>query len=259
MPAPRAVLADVAGRLAAAGCIAAAEEAAELVSAAPDAHTLAAYVARREQGEPLAWITGAVRFCGRRVLVTAGVFVPRPQSEELALRAAALLAAQGPGGWAADLCTGSGAVASHLAAAGGGATVVGVDSEPRAVDCARRNGIPAIVGDVGAPLRSDAFDVVTAVAPYVPTGAIGILPSDVQRYEPRVALDGGPDGLELVRRVVDAGARLLRPGGWLLAEIGGDQDRALAPVLESHGFRAVDVWHDEDGDLRGFAAQTTPG
>lgn len=259
MPASRAVLADVAGRLAAAGCVAAAEEAAELVSAVPDANTLEAYVGRREQGEPLAWITGAVRFCGRRVLMTAGMFVPRPQSEELAFRAAALLAARGPGGRAADLCTGSGAVASHLAAAGGGATVVGVDREVRAVGCARRNGVRAIVGDVGEPLRSGVFDVVTAVAPYVPTGAIGVLPSDVQRYEPRVALDGGPDGLDLVRRVVDAGARLLRPGGWLLAEIGGDQDRALAPVLERFSFRAVDVWHDEDGDLRGLAAQATGG
>ena len=85
------------------------------------------------------------------------------------------------------------------------------------------------MGDVGhLPLRPGAFDLVTAVAPYVPTGALRLLPADVQRYEPRRALDGGTDGLDLVRRVVEAAARLLRPGGWLLVEVGGDQDAALA-------------------------------
>ena len=97
--------------------------------------------------------------------------------------------------------------------------------------------------------------MVTAVAPYVPTGELRLLPADVQRYEPERALDGGDDGLRLVRRVVAAAARLLRAGGWLLVELGGRQDLALLPTLDAHGFEAVRTWTDEDGDLRGLEAQ----
>ena len=79
--------------------------------------------------------------------------------------------------------------------------------------CARRNGVAAVRGDLAAPLRGGSFDVVTAVAPYVPTGALRLLPADVQRHEPVRALDGGPDGLGVVARVIDDAARLLHPGG----------------------------------------------
>lgn len=240
-------------RLAAAGCLAAKEEAGELFEAAPDAETLERWVHRREQGEPLPWITGAMSFCGRPVRIDRGVYVPRVQSEELARLAAGRLPPQG--GRAADLCTGSGAVAAHLAAERPAANVIGVDIDRRAVACARRNRVPAVLGDLGQPLRSNAFDVVTAVAPYVPTGALHLLPTDVQRHEPRPALDGGGDGLELVRRVVADAARLLRLGGWLLVELGGDQDQVLQPALAAAGFDTVTPWFDEDGDLRGAAAR----
>jgi len=249
----------VVGRLLAAGCVAADEEAEELVAAAPDEAVLDAWVGRREQGEPLAWITGTMLFCGRRLRVDAGVYVPRFQTEELAHLAAVRLseaaATDRPGRpRAADLCTGTGAVAAHLAAAVPGAMVVGVDIDGGAVACARRNGVAAVVGDVDGPLRTGAFDVVTAVAPYVPRPGIAYLPVDVRRYEPRRALDGGDDGLAVVRRVVAGAARLLRPDGWLLAEVGGDQDVLLAPALTAAGFAAAVPWHDEDGDLRGIAA-----
>ncbi len=95
----------------------------------------------------------------------------------------------------------------------------------------------------------------SAVAPYVPTGELGLLPADVQRYEPRLALDGGDDGLDLVRRIVVTAARLLRSGGWLLVELGGEQDKALAAALAASGFASSTPWFDEDGDLRGLAAQ----
>lgn len=247
---------DVTRRLAAAGCVAPDEEAAELLAAAPDEDTLADWVARREAGEPLAWVTGVMQFCGRPLAVDHGVYVPRPQTEELARRAAAVLV---PAGRAADLCTGAGAVAAHLAAEVPGAVVVGVDIDPRAVRCARRNGVRGAVGDLDLGLCSAAFDVVTAVAPYVPTAALAFLPSDVLRYEPRRALDGGADGLDLVRRVVAGAARLLRPGGWLLLEIGAEQDRTLRPSLATNGFGSIVTWSDEDGDLRGVACQRMPG
>jgi len=241
----------------AAGCVAAEEEAAELIAAAPDEPILEAWLCRRETGEPLPWITGALVFCGRAVLVSPGVYVPRRQSEELARRAAALLPEHGR---AVDLCTGSGAVAAHLLAEVHGAAVVGVDIDVRAAVCARRNGVPAVVGDLAGPLRRTAgVDVVTAVAPYVPSGQLRFLPADVQRYEPRVALDGGFDGLDLVRRVASAAGRLLHPGGWLLIEVGGDQDVALAPTLASAGFDVVSPWWDDDIDLRGVAARMRGG
>jgi release factor glutamine methyltransferase len=245
---------EVEARLVAAGCVAGAAEAAALrIAAAGDGAVLEALVLRRERGEPLAWIVGAVEFCGRTVRVGVGIYVPRPQTEGLARRAVALLPDDGR---AADLCTGCGAIAVHLRAERPGASVVGVDLDPVAATVARANGIAAIVGDLAAaPLRSGGFDVVTAVAPYVPTEAIALLPADVQRHEPRRALDGGDDGLAVVRRVVRTAARLLRPGGRLLTELGGDQAELLAPALADAGFAAVEPWFDEDEDLRGLVAR----
>jgi release factor glutamine methyltransferase len=248
---------QVVERLVAAGCVAAAAEAAELVAAARDDAQLEEWLGRREDGEPLAWLTGTTIFCGRRVRVPPGVYVPRPQTEELARRAAARLPT---GGRAVDLCTGAGAIAAHLRAVDGTAFVVGVDVDPAAAAGAHTNGVPALAADLDAALRADGtIDVITAVAPYVPTDAIELLPSDVQRHEPRRALDGGPAGLDLVRRVVTAAARLLRPGGWLLLELGGDQADALRPALDVAGFTDVEQWDDEDGDLRGIEAQTRSG
>jgi len=245
----------VVDRLVAAGCVAAEEEAAELVAGAADELTLEAWLRRREQGEPLAWITGWVDFCGRTLHVAPGVYVPRSQSEELARRGAALLPDNGR---ALDLCTGAGAIAAHLIAQVPTAAVVGVDVDVRAAACARRNAVPSVVGDLAEPVHGqEEFDVVTAVAPYVPTGELRLLPADVQRYEPRAALDGGTDGLDLVRRVIAAAGRVLRPGGWLLLEVGGDQDEALVPTLAAAGFDVATPWSDEDGDLRGIASQAT--
>jgi release factor glutamine methyltransferase len=139
------------------------------------------------------------------------------------------------------------------------AGVVGVDIDARAVACARRNRVPAVVDDLGQSLRNGVFDVVTAIPPYVPTGDLRLLPADVQRYEPRQALDGGSDGLDVVRRVVAAATRLLRDGGWLLLEVGGDQDVLLAATLDRCGFDETDRWFDEDGDLRGLAVRRSAG
>ena len=240
----------------AAGCVAAEEEAHDLLRTAPDPWTLEAWLSRRERGEPLAWITGGLEFCGRWLHVAPGVYVPRIQSEELARRASRLLSDRAR---AADLCTGAGAIAAHMRAAAPTTSVIGVDVDSTAVACARRNGVRALVGDLDLPLQPErTFDVVTAVPPYVPTGDLRLLPADVQRYEPRAALDGGTDGLDLARRVVAAASRLLRPGGWLLIELGGSQDEALAPDLAASGFGDVEPWRDDDGELRGLAARLTP-
>ena len=255
MPGPVVDRRSVVRRLAAAGCVAADEEADELMAGAPDGDALEGWVRRREQGEPLAWITGSLVFCGRVIRVDPGVYVPRIQSQELARRAGVLLAADRAR--ALDVCTGAGAVAVHLMAAAPRAQVIGVDIDMRSARCARRNGVAAVVGDLGQAFGSGMFDVVTAVAPYVPSGDMRLLPADVQRYEPRRALDGGDDGLDVVRRVVASAARLLRRGGWLVIELGADQDATLAGALAGSGFDATETWLDEDGDLRGLAARAS--
>lgn len=244
--------AELVDRLRRAGCVAAEEEAARLAEAAPDDPTLQRWVARREQGEPLPWITGRFEFCERSYRIDPGVYVPRPQTEELARRAATALP---DGGRALDLCTGSGVVAAHLAAAVPTAVVIAIDIDPRAAGCARRNGALAVVGDLASCLAPrPRFDVITAVAPYVPTAAIRLLPADVQRWEPRRALDGGEEGTQVIEAVIEAAGRLLRPGGRLVLELGGVQDVAVAAALRQSGLGPAEPWFDADGDVRGLSA-----
>jgi release factor glutamine methyltransferase len=133
--------------LAAAGCVAAEEEAAEVGATAPNPAALEGWLRRREDGEPLAWIIGSVEFCGHRLQIDRGVYVPRVQTEDLARRAAALLPV---GGRAADLCTGAGAIAGHLMTSVPTAHVVGIDLDVAAARCARRNGVVVAVGDLDA-------------------------------------------------------------------------------------------------------------
>ena len=242
-------------RLAAAGFVAPEEEAAELEAAAGgDAVLLEALLARRLTGEPLAWITGTTTFCGLLVRVDPGVYVPRWQSEPLALRAVERLPADG---LAIDLCTGAGAIAMTLASACPDARIVASDIDERAVACARANGVEAYRGDLFDPLRdvlAGQADVVAGVVPYVPTPELGLLQRDTLAFETPLAYDGGLDGLQILRRVVNGAARFLRPGGALLLELGGDQAAALAADLERHGYRDVQTLADEDGDVRGIEA-----
>jgi len=250
----------VARRLTAAGCIAAEEEAAELVRAASsDDDALESMVARRSTGEPLSWITGTAPFCGLTVLVDPGVYVPRWQSEALARRAADLLPDTGA---AVDLCTGTGAVALVLAAARPRARVLATEADPRAAACARRNGVDVMEGHLTDPLPVDlagSVDLMTGVLPYVPTDGMHLLPRDVLAFEPRAALDGGVDGLVLVTEAVAASTRWVRPGGWLLLEIGSDQVDEVAALFQSAGYGNVTVLDDDDGDPRAVAGQRRGG
>ena len=177
--------------LAEGGCVVPTAEADNLLTAAREGVVpIEELVRRRLRGEPLAWITGSVTFCGLRVRVDPGVFVPRPHTEALSRRAVELLPDQGI---AVDLCTGSGAVAVVLAAARPRALVVGTDVDPVAVACARRNGVAASAGDLDGSLPSTLrgrVDLITAVVPYVPTEELHLLPRDVLAHEPRRALDG---------------------------------------------------------------------
>ncbi len=237
------------------GFVAAEEEADELaVCAGADPSVLQALAARRLSGEPLAWVTGHAAFGDLTVRVDPGVYVPRWQSMELARRATALLPEAGT---AVDLCTGSGAIALALAAGRPAARIVATDNDPRAVACARANGVEAYRGDlfgaVPGELRGET-DVVVAVVPYVPSTELHLLPRDTLGFEDAAHYDGGPDGTLVLRRVVHEAPRFLRRGGALLFELGGAQADALRPALEHEGYESVRTWADDDGDLRGLAA-----
>jgi release factor glutamine methyltransferase len=242
--------------LAAAGCIAASEEADELIVAAGgEPGVLDDLVARRTTGEPIAWLTGSVTFCDVELFVDRGVYVPRWHTEPLTRRAVTLLPS---GGVAADLCTGAGAIAAVLGRAVPTARVLATELDPEAAHCARRNGVEVFEGFLDDPLPSrfeGRVDVMTAVVPYVPTGSLPFLPRDVLAFEPRLALDGGVEGTDLLGEVVARCTRWLARGGSILLELGGDQAGPVSRLLDHAGFEDVDVMVDEDGDPRAICAR----
>jgi release factor glutamine methyltransferase len=243
-------LLSVTRALGAAGCVAADEEARELMEVAADEEELRRLLRRRVTGEPLAWVVGRSAFCGLTVAVDPGVYVPRWQSEPLALHAARLLP---EGGCAVDLCTGAGAIAMVMRSARPRARVVGTEIDPVAARCARRNGVVVYEGNLDEALPealASRVDVMTGVVPYVPHEALHLLPRDVQAWEPRQALDGGKGGLELFSTVVRRSPRWIKEGGWLLLEIGGDQMPEATSVFSDVGFLDVGGLCDGDGDLR---------
>jgi len=241
--------------LSAAGFIAAEEETAELLArAGADSELLESLIARRLTGEPLAWITGRVSFCGLDIRVDPGVYVPRWQSEPLARRAVERLPENGT---AIDLCTGTGAIARTLMAHRPGARVVASDLDEHAVACASANGVEVYRGDLFAPLPGTLegrVDVVVGVVPYVPTPALPLLQRDTFTFESALAYDGGPDGTEILRRVLTDASRFLRRGGALLLELGGEQAGALDDDLARLGYVEVSVLVDSDDDVRGIEA-----
>ncbi len=248
-------LGALAALLSDAGFVAANEEAEELLgSAADDIELLDSLVGRRLTGEPLAWITGSVSFCGLNIRVAPKVYVPRWQSEALARRAVELLP---PTGTAIDLCTGSGAIAKALSARRPRARVLASEIDERAVACAAANGVDVYRGDLFSPLP-DAIegnvDVVVGVVPYVPTPALALLQRDTLVFESALSYDGGRDGTEVIRRVLEGSLRFLRRGGALLLELGGEQAEALSDTLAGLGYVGVTVLQDEDGDVRGIEA-----
>ncbi len=226
LPLSVADLAVVVARLRAAGCVFAEEEAAVLREAATDRTQLEHLLGQREQGRPLEQVVGWVDFCGVRVAVAAGVFVPRRRTELLAREAVALAP---PEPVVVDLCCGSGAIALVLARRLTAATVHAADLDEASVACARGNlrGLGTVwQGDLFAALPVDLrgrVDVLAVNAPYVPTAAIALMPREARTYEPRGALDGGPDGLALHRRVAAEASAWLAPAGHLLLECSAAQ------------------------------------
>jgi release factor glutamine methyltransferase len=244
--------------LRAAGCVFAEDEARLLLEAgSADPAALAALVDRRIRGEPLEHVLGWTDFAGLRVALGPGVFVPRQRSELLVAQAVELVTrARWRHTAIIDLCCGSGAVgvalATRLAGAGLHATLHATDSDPRAVYWARRNvraaGGQVYQGDLYRPLPGalrGSARLVVVVAPYVPTPAIPLLPSEARDHEPSGALDGGDDGLTVVRRVIAEAPDWLAPDGRLLVEIGQPQIEEVRAALRRAGLTARIVVRDE--------------
>ena len=245
-------------RLRAAGCVFAEDEARLLISAARTPAELDAMVDRRVSGLPLEHVLGWAEFCGLRIAVDPGVFVPRRRSEFLARQAIALARAPAAADRSpvvvVELCCGAGAVGAALAAALDRPEVHAVDIDPAAVRCARRNltaaGGQVYQGDLYAPLPGGLrgrVDVLVANAPYVPTGEIGLQPAEARLHEPRVALDGGTDGLDVLRRVIAGAPPWLAQAGGVLVETSERQAPRAAEAMTGAGLAPRVASSDEMG------------
>ncbi|HEY5820833.1 MAG TPA: putative protein N(5)-glutamine methyltransferase [Propionibacteriaceae bacterium] len=229
-------------RLRAAGCVFAEDEARLLTEAAVDPSELESMVSRRVLGFPLEQLLGWAEFCGLRVGLEPGVFVPRQRTRFLVDQAAAL---SKPGGVVVDLCCGSGALGLALVEAVGPMELYATDIDPVAVRCAQRNlagvGGRAYAGDLFAALPAELrgrVEVLLANVPYVPTGAIALLPPEARDHEPAMALDGGHDGLDVLRRVAAEGRPWLVSGGVVLVETGEAQAPTAVAVFTRAGWSA---------------------
>ena len=241
--------AAVVGRLRAAGCVFAEDEARLLLDATDSAAGLETLVDRRVAGVPLEYLLGWAEFGGLRIAVDPGVFVPRRRTEFLAHQAVALA---GPHALVVDLCCGSGAVGAAVTAALPGAEVHAADVDPAAVACARRNlpGGQVHCGDLFDALPAalgGRVDVLVANVPYVPSEAIALMPPEARDHEPRVALDGGSDGLDVARRVVAGVGAWLAPAGSVLFEVGEGQVSAATDIVRVAGLAPRIVTDDELG------------
>ncbi|WP_163102805.1 putative protein N(5)-glutamine methyltransferase [Peribacillus alkalitolerans] len=236
-------------RLRRAGCVFAEDEARLLISEARSPEDLKKMVEMRAYGLPLEYVVGATEFCGLRIEVDRGVFVPRQRTEFLVRQAEALSHSSDI---VVDLCCGSGAVGAALAAALGRILLYSVDIDPVAVRCAGRNvndyGGHVFEGDLYKalpPSLKGHVNILVANVPYVPTEAIKLLPQEARLHEPKVALDGGEDGLDIQRRVAEEAPLWLAPGGHLLVETSEMQAPQTLEIFTTVGLTTTVARDDE--------------
>ncbi len=214
---------------------------------------------RRRAGEPVAYLLGVREFYGRPFLVDRRVLIPRPDTEHLVEVALSRTRHRALSARVLDLCTGSGCVAVTLGRERPTTRVLGADISPEALAVASENALRLGAYNVGfarsdlfsafQPKR-DRFDLVTANPPYIAGGEIPSLAVDIRAYEPRLALDGGADGLDFLRRIVFGAPAFLDEEGALAVEIGSDQGQAVQDLFTAAGYRAVALQRDYGGHDR---------
>jgi len=231
-----------------------------------EVESLRQLVRRRGCREPLQHLMGTVSFCGHDLAVNRDVLIPRPETEQLAERAWSWLNGRGlEAARVLDLGTGSGCLAVTLALRCSGARVVAVDLSEAALAMARVNAgrhqvadrIEFHCGDLYAAVPTGMrFDVVVANPPYIPSGDLATLAPEVRDYEPRQALDGGPDGLAVFERIARDGRAHLAEGGRLFAELGDGQGQALRTMFVGAGWEVVEIARDDTGRERFLMADS---
>lgn len=214
-----------------------------------------ALLARRQAGEPVAYLLGRRGFWSLDLEVGPATLIPRPETECLVELALARLPAGSPLRLA-DLGTGSGAIALALATERPLARIVATDASPEALAVARRNaerlglrGVEFRQGDWLAALGDGSFDMIVSNPPYIAAGDPHLAQGDL-RFEPAAALASGEDGLEAIRVIVRDARRHLCPGGWLLLEHGWEQGAAVRALLAQAGLVEVDTARDLEGRER---------
>ncbi len=192
---------------------------------------------RRAEGEPVQYILGSADFMGLRFVVAPGVLIPRQDTETLAEAALVALRSM-PGSPAVlDLCAGSGCLGLSLASLAPDARVTLADLSREALEIARKNeralGVKAELrhGDLFDAVGRERFDLIVSNPPYIPTGALATLQREVQ-FEPRLALDGGADGLDFYRRICEGAPKHLNPGGAIYLEVGVDESQSVLQLLK---------------------------
>lgn len=237
-------------RLRAAGCVFAEDEARILVDVADTEDELEQFVVRRVGGEPLEYVLGAAEFGGLSIAVAPGVFVPRQRS---LLLVETVIGLATPAATILDLCCGSGAIAAVLAARLPEATIAAADIDPAAIACARRNHAgPVYQGDLFDALPAEmrgTLDIVVCNAPYVPTAAIATMPPEARDHEFRATLDGGRDGLDLLRTVAVAAPTWLSQPGHLVMEVGDSQVDSASAIFAQAGFTPTIRTDEERGAI----------
>ena len=218
----------------------------------------AALINERCKGRPLQYVMGTASFYGINLAVDERVLIPRPETELLAERAIAELKER-PFPKVMDLCTGSGAIAAAVAANVPNVKVIATELSPRAFMLARVNlrpyaNVKVLRGDLFEALESKdsdpstkdiPFDAILTNPPYIPSGAIDGLAPEVKDHEPHMALDGGKDGLDIIKRITAEAPAHLKPSGFLLMEIGDDQaDAVMDLVLSSGAYRGASILKD---------------
>jgi release factor glutamine methyltransferase len=210
-----------------------------------------ALVARRAARVPLQHLLGFEDFHGVRVAVSPDVLIPRPETEGLVQWAIEILCHE-PAPVIADIGTGSGAIACALARSLPRLCVLAVERSLPALAIAALNvrelglsrRVKLVAGDLLEPFRPRGFDLVIANPPYLPTAVVTSLPPEVSAFEPRLALDGGPDGMAVMRRIIAATRAVLRADGCLMMEIGEEQAGPLATLLAAEGFSGIEARRD---------------
>jgi release factor glutamine methyltransferase len=225
------------------------------------------FVDRRATGEPLQYITGVQDFYGREFRVTPDVLIPRPETEILVEAALQIIRDTGAAPLICDVGTGSGCIAITLLCEVADARVVAIDKSPAALEVAKLNAqhlsvadrVGFVVSDCFSSLDShnQKFDLIVSNPPYIAEAVLAELQREVRDHEPVIALSPGPDGLSIIRRLIDDAPPFIKPGGHMLLEIGFDQGEAVTRLANDSAWTFREIRPDLQGIPRILILQMT--